>query len=685
EGDTSKAILRAVVQEEPRPAESIVSDVPRPLGGLLSALMAKDPNDRPASATAARVRIEELITELGGASPSSGGSSSSSRRTLAIVAVLLVVAVAATLPFILGGDDPQGSGLDLAEGSTPTTGAPERVEEALDPEQDPEARPATDSGEALAFDDTILEAAERDAEAAIEQARMLSDPTERMAALRAVAEQYLGTDAATRAASEALALESGEENADSSAEVAETEVATDAELLDALRATALDSDGEHLAPQAAFHAVSKVTPPIGYPDFPHFEELRLEVYGELEVTLRAIADSRLAAADGELEAGRLDAAQAGWSELLAWLEFLPPELAERLEETTDADGNLIEDAGAVTELPTDREGLLALIEQDQALDSAYVWRLTDRIELVSDRLEQLERAWRERFVIAMEQLDQARIADTLPGGDFERALARFDLEGAARAVEQLARELRSDRYRAGLGSLVDRLRGARSAFVWLADEWRADGWRRSTVPLPGTGRETGDARQLTAAGIVVETDEGNRDIAWSEFALDSAAIEGLFSNRMKRDYTSTERTQVADLIGFAAVNETFDRVVAVFDPSQRGRLSPQESNKLAASFERARAFAGEAASDALLDEVEAVRWLSTGLMAVDDRDWGTASYSFEVLLEDTATATATLLLSEGTPQGATVTWPPLLADPEPWTPPTDDGDVGETNDVEEEL
>ncbi|MEO0649498.1 MAG: FHA domain-containing serine/threonine-protein kinase [Planctomycetota bacterium] len=676
EGDSSKAILRAVVQEQPKPVESLVPDVPRALQGFLDELMRKEPSERPATAAAARSRAEALMAELG-SGPVQGGSSG--RRAAALLAVLLIAAVGVALPFVLGGDDAPADGSlgdpsALAQSTAgassdgpPTDGPPtdgasisEPSAESTDPVTPLETSAVTDG-------DAVLEALELEAERALAEARLLTDPTERVAALRDVADRYLGTDAAELAALQASQVDR-EEAAEAQAE--DRAVAASVDLSTYIAQASLDPNGELLPPQLAFHALSTLAVPEGTADTADFDRMRIERELELELELRRRSDERLESADKALVDGRLDVAAREYRLLLDWLEALPEELEQRLAEPTDGAGQVIEDELDLDQLPTDRAGVLALLEQDEALDEVYQWRLSGRIALAQARLEALDGGWHERYRVAMEQSDQRAIADRLRESSFEGALQNFDLSAAAQTASSLANELRSELHQDSLRRLAGRLTRARAAFELLATEWQAGGWRRETAPVPGAEQETGTTVGVAKSGLVLQTDDGGLDVPWPAFALDTEGLVDLFGNRLKRDYTAAEREAIADLIGFAAINVALGRIEPVFDPNRRARLSPLEAEQIEAGFERALGFLGAGASGgALSADARASRHLRVGLLAVDEEDWTTAAHAFDRMLADSGTALFTYLLSDGSPRGTPTSWPPTLDPPPLWTPP----------------
>jgi serine/threonine protein kinase len=680
EGEHSKAILRAVVQDPPRPLEVAGDPVPPAFQGLLARLMAKDPAHRPASARAAREEIEALISQLGqGDMPGSQSRSSIARRATAIAVIVVLVGIAISVALLAGDDPPPTDGQSAGDpasadrlapeapaGSDPS-GAFERGDasaEGSDPSIDwtPSDDGFGERGRAAGTGEERIEALERSAEAALEEARGLSDRQERMAALRAVAEEYLGTDAARLASDEVAVLEDG-------AETPEAPEPAPAEALIAhLSSTGVDSDGAWLPPQVAFERLLAASPPIGVPADDRFETLRAGVLESFEVGLRVESDARLAVADELVVAGRLDDAAAAYAALLGWLEELPPEAERRLARPADATGQEIGLELQSGQLPTDREGVLALLAEDQAIESAHTWRLTDRIEHVNGRIAALEERWRDRYATSMLQRDRALIASALSDGRFERALIDFDLPAAASILRSLLPELRSAPARDSLDRSARRVSEAHAAFQLLVSAWRDGGWKRTTVVAPSRERVAGAALQVRPDGLVIESDEGPLDLPFASFGADAEALEGLFSNRLDREFTATERTRVADLVALAATVHGIGRVRPVLDPARRARLSEGEASDVAEEFALARETAPTPTPDALLEDQRAWRRLSTALRAVDDQDWATAEFSLGVLLGESPFSILTLLWSDGRPRGDAVTWPPELEAPRAWTP-----------------
>ena len=60
DGDTPLEILKKVTEEEPRPPSELREDIPEALEGLILAMLARDPDDRPTSAAEVARRLEEF-------------------------------------------------------------------------------------------------------------------------------------------------------------------------------------------------------------------------------------------------------------------------------------------------------------------------------------------------------------------------------------------------------------------------------------------------------------------------------------------------------------------------------------------------------------------------------------------------------------------------------------------------
>src|SRR5262249_32285163 len=94
--ETTLAILRRVVEDEPEPIRHANPETPAWLADLIASLMAKDPRARTVSAANVADRLERQRMSLGKAGPDTSVTlppRSSRRRTLAWLSVAAIVAI----------------------------------------------------------------------------------------------------------------------------------------------------------------------------------------------------------------------------------------------------------------------------------------------------------------------------------------------------------------------------------------------------------------------------------------------------------------------------------------------------------------------------------------------------------------------------------------------------------------
>lgn len=697
EGETTKAILRSVVLDEPPPLAALVDGLPEEVAGLVHALIAKDPADRPQSAKVLRARIADLVARLGGAEGGAdsgadgAGSDSGGGKGLLVAGLVAIVAAAvgAVAIFGGGGDGPErppagpdpiaaspiGADSIAAAGDAPVDDDPPVDDTPSEPDDPQPDSPADESAE-----DAALRLLEERASAALLATEALADPLERASALRELAALYPGTTAATTAlarADELAAAAAADEQAPVDTAPAGPSAAE--VLLEQARALTRDEGGELLPPELAFAGLESFVLPPGYlPGEEYtqgFEALRAELYADL----RALADARLEAPDAALVAGRFDEAREGYVALRDWLTARPtgPESDDDSgagaeagggagDVGADADGAAEDPSGAAADgsgVPRTADELaemLATAPPDPA------WRLAGRVALVRERLALLP-TWIEVHALAMRQADRALVARRIPRGPLETGLRRFELAAAAAVARGLVADLRSPAYRAPLGVLADELAAAPTAFAALAEADRAGEWRRRSIVVPGGNRLIAEVRSARGDGLTLDEVGGApARLQWSDFASDSDALDQLFESRLGRDWTATELAAIATLVRVAAVNEVLAMVEPVFDSGTRARLSPLESRRVDDALGRALEWAERAGRTAPAEtEQRAADLLRIALRAIDESDWTSATWALERLVDEEPTALLVLVLSDGRPLEEPAVWPPDLPAPPP--------------------
>lgn len=69
EAPTTVGVMKRIMDEMPEPAHTVNEQIPKPLSGIISKLLAKDPDDRPASASSVATALAGIVSDYGPISP----------------------------------------------------------------------------------------------------------------------------------------------------------------------------------------------------------------------------------------------------------------------------------------------------------------------------------------------------------------------------------------------------------------------------------------------------------------------------------------------------------------------------------------------------------------------------------------------------------------------------------------
>ena len=642
EGATSRDILRAAMSEEPARLGTLVPGLPARLEEVVHRLLEKDPDRRPPSASILLKDLEAL--RAGGAAAHQAAAPAPAPRSKAGLLVGIVALAAAGGFFALsGGDDPEpepepfrstGGGTTTAggPGADPLTGDRgangDGTGETGGPGGDdrgagdlgaagtgPEAAGSTDPASGGAGVTTAPVGVEAEFEYQAERAMLalgeeLLAPADRAARLRVLAEQFAGTDAATRALEEAAAIESGASAA--------TEVA-------AARAAALE---------AAFAALTAAA---------RFEESPFHPGQALRAMNLVVPPGNLAT-DAEYLAGR-----AALVDRALKIGLARGEGAMRAADDAEKRGDLLgtqqplRDFISITDLPSAEEapsllglGAPASLQEFTALAGA-----------VRERLDGL-RGREDEFRAIRTGQERAAVAGAL-GAPLEADLRGLDLE-AARARVLRAAELTSDPLVAeqlrGLGADLAK---AGAALDGLLTGWTDPGWRRQGIIDPRPDASGSTAVQGTAPGaLMLEAPGAPERVPLTAWIGRTKALENLFRGRLDRDWTGDEQEGVLALLSISATLEIID----AFDPALQRDARRLGNSAIASALTplsevqewSERAPGGAAAATR---HRKAVRLLAESLVARQEGDWTLSASLLERLVGENRATWVVMLLSDG--------------------------------------
>ncbi|HED65488.1 MAG TPA: FHA domain-containing protein [Planctomycetes bacterium] len=605
QGRSAREIVRARFTEDPIPPADLVPGVPEPLSELLLSLLARDPDDRPASALALLDELSELPLD---------GQPERPRRALPIATLLLVV-------FALGGGAWWFLGRGRTRASEPRAaelGSPPAATTGSDPTDD-----ASFFGDASAGPTNDEEAAlrrrEREARGAFEAIPSGYSTEDRIDALAEFVDRFPGTDTAAQAARELDELRAERTSADRASERRALEIERTLDrIVEASGWTGADASPEGPVP-------------LG----PAVERIRAYQAGTALMT------------DPDFLAGRARRIEAIVAETLEFAHALAED-AERRIAAGDFDGALgpLERLAHGFELGEPALSDPRAFEELRALSAAAAERIAN--------LDAEREAWRTELVLA-DRLDLAAALGS--ASPFPAELGALRPGATAKRLLGLA-PARSDTERTRRAHILSRLQSARAALDLLPATFSAGLWRRRTVAVPGPRRAS--SREVVGVrddGLLLGA-EGNAEfLPFGRFASDPETLAALFRNRFSRQLTPAEAASVTRLLTLAGVARVLATTVPFLASADGGLFGPKDRESIEESFAPARKWAlrhdpedteQRSALAELAEEEAAARILAEALRAAAEESWTQAAADLEDLLRGHGDAWIVLALSDGT-------------------------------------
>ena len=608
EGSDPRSILRSVLNEEPPRLGALVQGLPEAVDELVHAMLAKDPNERTASAGFVVRQIDGII------SGSSAAQETKSRGgLLAVVAVILAAAGGLAL---LGGDsssDPTAPASRTEQDVAARGGFTEPVQadptepvEPATPEDPaaPDPAPAENDGDG----ETVVEDLAKAALLALEGEAL--SPSERSTRLKDLARKFAGTDTANEALERAAALDSGVAEERGAAE-AYAGLRTGA--IDALSALA-DPSSEAIRPGEALARVGA-----------------FEVPGEL------VDDAAFRKARGEL----IDA-------LVARIPVIAAEAAGLANEA-EARGEFRETIAPLSaalarcELNEGTETLLAA-EKRPGFEEAR-----EEIAGLRARLQGLKGREAE-FAAVRQQRERAMVGEAL-GRSFRVQLGSLQLAEAADGSRLAAGLIRAEALRESVEETAEHLDAAARAMDALVSAWDEGTWRRRAVIDPRT--DDADFTDVVGvarpAALLLPGNAGSPErVPLGAWASDPGQMENLFLRRLDRGWSEDETVGIVTLL---CVSGTISGLEAI-QPAIAGegkRLKPSQIAAARNAFDEARTWAD--GRSALLQLVERhaapMRMLADAVVAREQGDWLVSSELLDRLLEEERDSFVVMILSDG--------------------------------------
>ena len=612
EGSDPRSILRSVLNEEPPRLGALVQGLPEAVDELVHAMLAKDPNERTASAGFVVRQIDGII------SGSSAAQETKSRGgLLAVVAVILAAAGGLAL---LGGDsssDPTAPASRTEQDVAARGGFTEPVQadptEPVDPAVEPatpedpaapDPAPAENDGDG----ETVVEDLAKAALLALEGEAL--SPSERSTRLKDLARKFAGTDTANEALERAAALDSGVAEERGAAE-AYAGLRTGA--IDALSALA-DPSSEAIRPGEALARVGA-----------------FEVPGEL------VDDAAFRKARGEL----IDA-------LVARIPVIAAEAAGLANEA-EARGEFRETIAPLSaalarcELNEGTETLLAA-EKRPGFEEAR-----EEIAGLRARLQGLKGREAE-FAAVRQQRERAMVGEAL-GRSFRVQLGSLQLAEAADGSRLAAGLIRAEALRESVEETAEHLDAAARAMDALVSAWDEGTWRRRAVIDPRT--DDADFTDVVGvarpAALLLPGNAGSPErVPLGAWASDPGQMENLFLRRLDRGWSEDETVGIVTLL---CVSGTISGLEAI-QPAIAGegkRLKPSQIAAARNAFDEARTWAD--GRSALLQLVERhaapMRMLADAVVAREQGDWLVSSELLDRLLEEERDSFVVMILSDG--------------------------------------
>jgi hypothetical protein len=598
EGDSSRAILRAKLLEDPRPLGEWVPDLPADVRDIIVRAMQRDPDRRYPTASALLADVDRVRSgareqaAVGGAPPPATAPRPVPWAALAAGAALIGGgAWWASRPAGAGGPSapPEPVVAPLAAGG------------AGDPPLEPEPEPEPE----VVDDDTQERLFETQAELAFTRlAQNDLPPAERVARLRALAAEYDGTDAAAAGLEEARRVQEGVR----AAETAEREHGDRLDAILALLRTAAALDQVPVRAGDSLRRMVAVADQAQFESDPRFLSERAKLEAQVvQLTLTHI-DEDLARADELQHSG----------------EFA------RLRE-------VLVDVKARTDLPAFPEG--------RAPDGAD--RLLEIRVQVRARLDDMG-SDETRFAEERRRVDNLRLVYGLGGSaGLEAELGLLDFAAAGARLDALRGELTVDAHREWIDTLRAEIGAARGALEFLAREFPR--WRRKTIADPRSARSP--KREVLGAdadGLRVDAGGSIEPIPWSAFGGRTRELDFLFSERLSGGYPPEQADGVAALLKLCAVVDAARQAAEMFDPSAGAVFTPREAAALRETLDLARSWAEKAgAPQACEAESAAADLLASVLMEASAQTWSGAFAGARRLLSDYGETLLVRLLSDG--------------------------------------
>ena len=601
QGDSQREILRAHLFDEPEP----IDEVPTAISDLVLRLLAKDPADRPRSAS-------ELLRLLQAQLTAEGSVVENVKRRSSLVwalPLLLVVLGAVAAWFLLGPGAGHDSALEVAGGNGPAgNGAPSagQVDEGdasfLAPEDDAALVEGT---ERVERELRILEL-----EGQIELRDLPASLTaeERIAALEDLAERYAGTSVAMRAEEE---IDRTRRDKQQAATLDRQRAARSSDTRRTLSSLAgwPPPEGELPHPARSLSALAPPAADAGGSPTPEESRVRRELIAEIATASLAPLSARLERSDELTRTGDFTEAEALLSGLAPRLDL--PELS--LEERTN--------------------------------DVAALFRMSDTVAL---RLASLDDE-RARFEREQERADRERLERALGvETSFLDELLAWDQPSLKSRFEGLADGMATEEARTQAQALEHALSQARAAIDVLVATFEAGEWRRRSIADPRARRaQARDVIAVRPDGLVLEGSAGNDLVTWEEAGFTAAFFEQLFSARLDRDYTAEENARIVVLLRLAAATEAARRLGAAFGETVPDH-GPSETS-LTSPFAVATAWRERHGVDpeALRDEALAARSLERVRESIESGRWSEAEIRLEELLAEHAATLLVLVASDG--------------------------------------
>lgn len=614
EGADPRSILRSVLNEEPPRLAELVQGLPAEVDELVHDMLAKEPDERTASAGFVVRRIDGILA--GTEAARAGGSK---RGLLAIAAAVIA---AAGLYATLGGEEPDdpaeaaragdqsvtaGVDVDLPAPPAPSdrgadAGEAEPIAAGPDPDPDPAPQASESEGEA------VVEDLAKNALLALEGEALSA--AERAARLKELARKFAGTDTANAALERAAALDS---DAAEERGAAEAYAALRTGALDALAALA-DPRAEDLQPGEALARVAAFEAPVELLDDAAFRASRDALLDALLARISEISSGATTLADEAETRGE-------------YLETVKP-LSVALERC---------------DLDEATEAFLAAAARP-GLDVAR-----ERIAGLRARLTGLEGREAE-FAAVRQQRERTMVGEAL-GRSFRVQLGSLQLAEAADGSRVAAGLIRGEALRESVEETAEHLDAAARALRSLIDAWDEGIWRRRAVIDPRTDEaEFTDVVGIARPGALLLQGEGGAPdrVPLGAWAADPGQMENLFLRRLDRAWSEDETVGIVTLL---CVSGTIAGLEAI-QPAITGegkRLRPSQIAAAQNAFDEARTWAdGRTALLQLVDRHAApMRMLADAVVARERGNWLVSSELLDRLIEEERDSFVVMILSDG--------------------------------------